>query len=85
MENKKTSELLDLLKSLIDKSGSLKEGYNEAYEELKTREPFFEILSEDMDNSLPLLAEQIEVLREEIKKLKRHKHEEKTGDVVVRI
>jgi len=85
MENKKTTELLDLIPKLIDKNGNLLEGYNEALEELKNREPFYEILNEEYDESLPALKEQIDELVGEIKKLKRHKHDEKSGDVLIRI
>ena len=85
MENKTTTELLDLLTKLIDKNGNLKEGYEKTMEELKNREPFYQILHEDFDESLPALKEQIDELVGEIKKLKRHKHDEKTGDVLIRI
>jgi len=51
MENKKTTELLDLIPKLIDKNGNLLEGYDEALEELKNREPFYEILNEEYDES----------------------------------
>ena len=67
------------------KNGNLLEGYNEALEELKNREPFYEILNEEYDESLPALKEQIDELVGEIKKLKRHKHDEKSGDVLIRI
>ena len=92
MENKTTTELLDLL----DKTP--KEGekgyddfwasggkYQQIITELKEREPFIQILGEDWDASLPAVWEEIESLQEDIKKLKRHKHEEKSGDVVIRI
>ena len=85
MENKKTTELLDLLKTLIDKEGNLEDGYQEALDELKSREPFWQIFNEDYDESLPALKGQVDELIEEIKKLKRHKHDEKTGDVLIRI
>lgn len=86
MENKKkTTELLDLLTKLIDKDGNLLEGWEEANEELRGRHPFWDIFSEDLDDSLPALAEEIKDLKAEIKKLKRHKHDDKTGDVLIRI
>ena len=84
MENKKTTELLDLLHSLVDEKGNLQEGYEEALEELKSREPFFTILNEEMEESIPWLVAEIESLKEDIKQLKRHKHD-KTGDVLIRI
>jgi len=85
MENKTTTELLDLLSKLIDKDGNLLKGYEEAEEELKSREPFWQIFNEDFDESIPALLERIEDLEAEIKKLKRHKHDDKTGDVLIRI
>ena len=85
MENKKTTELIDLLHSLINKEGELKKGYDEALEELESREPFWTILNEDSEESIPAILETIKGLEEEIKLLKRHKHDEKTGDVMVRV
>lgn len=85
MENKKTSELLDLLHSLTDKEGNLKEGYDEALEELKSREPFFTLLNSDWDESLPAILETLKEIKADIKLLKRHKHDEKNGDVMVRV
>ena len=92
MENKKTTELIDLLHSLTDKEGNLKKGYNEALEELKNREPFWTLLNTDSEQSvwaiiewLEELAGEVESLEKEIKLLKRHKHDEKTGDVMVRV
>ena len=85
MENKKTTELLDLITKLVDKDGNLLEGYEEALEELKSRTPFDAIFDEDWENSLAWLSETVEDLKDEIKKLKRHKHDEKTGDVLIRI
>jgi hypothetical protein len=92
MENKTTIELLELLNK-APKEGE--KGYDEfwasegKYEqlmgELETREPFVQILGKDWDTSLPAVWEAIEKIIEDIKKLKRHKHEEKSGDVVVRI
>lgn len=85
MENKKTTELIDLLPSLVDEDGNLLEGHEEALEELKSRSPFWEIFEADFEESLPALWDAIEELREEVKLLKRHKHDEKTGDVMVRV
>jgi len=92
MENKTTIELLELLNK------SPKEGekgfdefwasdgiYEKAMKELKSREPFIQILGEDWDTSLPAVWEEIEDLKAEIKKLKRHKHGDKSGDVLIRI
>lgn len=76
MENKTTTKLLDLLKTKIDKNGNLLDGYSEVRDELMTREPFFDI----SENS-----ERLDAIEDEIKKLKRHKHDEKTNDVLIRI
>ena len=84
MENKKTTELLDLLVKLVDKEGNLLDGYIEAYEELKSREPFSTILKSKYDTG-ESIEERIDYLEEEVKKLKRHKHDEKNGDVLIRI
>lgn len=85
MENKKTTELIDLLPSLVDKEGNLKSGYEEALEELKSRSPFWEIFDEGFEESIPAIWEAIGELREAVKLLNRHKHDEKTGDVMVRV
>ena len=85
MENKKTTELIDLLTSLVDKEGNLKEGHDEALEELKSREPFWLLFDEDWEEGIPAIWEAINELREEVKLLKRHKHDEKTNDVMVRV
>lgn len=84
MENKKTTELLDLLgKNKGDTYDSNLE--DEVLAELRQRAPFFELLSEDWDTSLPAAWVAINELQEEVKKLKRHKHDPQTGDVLVRI
>jgi len=87
MENKTTTELLDLYKTLTDKEGNIldQDKYDTWWEEIKKREPFFQIINEDWEDSLPALKENIENIQEDIKLLKRHKHEEKTGDVMIRI
>lgn len=85
MENKKTTELIDLLHSLVDKEGNLKDGYQEALEELKSREPFWTLFDEDWDESIPKILETLKEIEEDIKLLKRHKHDEKTHDVMVRV
>ena len=87
MENKTTTELLDLLTKLDEKKGDWQSGgrYEQIMDELKTREPFTDLLNSDYDESLPALWQVVKDLQEEIKKLKRHKHDEKTGDVMVRV
>lgn len=87
MKNKKTTELIDILQNLSEEKGDWKEGgkYEQIMEELETRHPFFDLLNKDHDTSLPAVWEMIEEIREDIKKLKRHKHDERSGDVVIRI
>ena len=87
MENKTTSELLNLLDNLDEEKGDWKTGgkYEQIMDELKTREPFSTILDEDYDESLPSAFAAIKELEEEIKQLKRHKHDPKSGDVMIRI
>ncbi len=80
MENKKTTELLDLVTKLVDENGHLKDGYEEALEELKLREPFYSLFHPIDDMTL---AEELSDIREEIKKLKRHSHHD--GRVVISI
>jgi hypothetical protein len=84
MENKKTSELLDLLQTLVSKDGRLEEGWQEAYDELKSRTPFIELLEGDVSGG-DSLQEKVEDLESAVKELKRHKHDEKNGDVLIRI
>ena len=87
MENKTTTELLELLSKLTDEKGDFKAGgkYDRIMEELKTRYPFYDIFNEEYENSLPALREEIDELKADIKKLKRHKHDGKSGDVLIRI
>lgn len=62
----KTSELLDLLETLVDEDGNLLEGWEEVDEELKSRTPFFD---------LEELKEKVEDLEWDIKQLKKHSHQ----------
>ena len=80
MENKKTSELLDLLTKLVDKDGNLQDGWQEAWDELAKREPFFQIINKDYDESLEMRVDDLE---RRIKLLNRHRHD--GTDVVVRL
>lgn len=82
MENKTTTELLDLLTKKIGKDGELKDGYAEVLDELMLREPFYLLLHPRSDSTL---EEELEDIWDELKKLKRHKHDPKTGDVMIRI
>lgn len=91
MENKKTTELLDQLGankiSDVDKTSILLE--------LQSREPFasnyMDVLwragemDKDLAGNLLEINARIDSLKNEIKLLKRHKHDEKSGDVMVRI
>ena len=87
MENKTTTELLDLYKKLIDNKGNIldQNKYDAWWEEIKQREPFFQIISEDWEDSLPVLKKKVEELEKTIKELKRHKHDINSGDVLIRI
>ena len=87
MENKKTTELIDALDNLSEKKGDYRQGgkYEKLMGELETREPFLQILGKDFDESIPALWSAIAEIQEDIKALKRHKHDEKSGDVMIRI
>ena len=88
MENKKTTELLEALNTLPEDGDDIWGAggkYDKLMEEIKTRHPFYDIFNEDYEESLPSVWEAIKELQDEIKKLKRHKHDEKTGDVLIRI
>lgn len=86
LENKKTTELLDELHDLTkyDKDYTKEEENmrDEIEEELSFRQPFFKITHPIDDNSL---EEDITDFRDNLKKLNRHKHDEKNGDVLIRI
>ena len=89
MENKKTTELLDLI-ATIEKKGESDDRfdwdeYGEVCAELRKRFPFSEILGEKDDPNDFTLEEKIQELEETVKVLKRHKHDVKTGDVLIRI
>lgn len=81
MENKKTSELLDLLHTKT-KGGNWDEDCTEISDELKSREPFYNILHPVDGGDI---SETIEEIQDDIKKLKRHKHDPLTNDVMIRI
>ena len=90
MENKTTTELIELLRHgsrLVDKEGNIldEEKYNAVFAELREREPFFSLLNEDWEEGLPMAWEAIKELQETVKQLKRHKHDERSGDVMIRI
>jgi hypothetical protein len=86
MENKKTTELIDALNNLSEEKDYSADGkYTKLIGELATREPFLQILGEDWDTSLPAVWEAIKEIQDDLKSLKRHKHDEKSGDVMIRI
>ena len=87
MENKKTTEIIDSLNNLSEDKGDWATGgkYEKLMGELETREPFLSILGKDWDTSLPAAWEAIKDIQADIKALKRHKHDEKSGDVMIRI
>ena len=91
MENKTTIELLELINKLEVQSNEDPNGgtdwytYAEAIDTLKNREPFKGIMGESEDPNDPSLEERVEELEDLVKKLRRHSHHEKSGDVVIRI
>ncbi len=87
MENKTTTELLEVLRKKGTGSGDNydQETYDSAFTELKKRSPFWEILDEDWEEGIPAILVRLADLEDEVKKLKRHKHDEKTGDVMIRV
>ena len=76
MENKTTTELLELLRKKGTGSGDNydQEVYESALAELRKRSPFWEMLDEDWEEGLPAAWEAIKQLKEDVKLLKRHKH-----------
>ncbi len=96
MENKTTSELLDIIgkydvKDRNEKEISDKEtdDWVEAVDELITRNPFKRIFEEKYDETKESIEERLASLEENFedfeKRMKRHKHDEKSGDVMIRI
>ena len=86
MENKTTAELIELLNQDFPDEAYDDDGeYYLIMNELKSRSPFQEMLNDVYEESLPRLAKQVEYLQEQVKLLKRHKHDEKNGDVLVRL
>jgi hypothetical protein len=86
MENKTTTELLDLLWK-IEKQDDISEEqwkkYDEALAELRKRSPFKFIGINDEKNESH--DERLEDLEGDVKLLKRHKHDAHNGDVLTRI
>lgn len=91
MENKTTTELIDLAHKLEKQGEKSEDGkfdwdkFGEVTAELCKRYPFSEILGTKEDDNDMTLEERIESLEDDIKLLKRHKHQERSGDVMIRI
>jgi hypothetical protein len=90
MENKATSELLDLLWKLENTpEDKQKEDHwdqvDEVRAELWKRPPFNDILGTREERNEFTHEERLDGLEEDVKLLKRHKHDEHSGDVLVRI
>lgn len=87
MENKTTTELLDLLWKLENAPEGKQDWdkFGEVIAELRKRTPFSDIIGEKDSANEYSLEERIESLEEDMKLLKRHKHDSHTGDVLVRI
>lgn len=91
MENKTTTELLDLLRKIERKADKDPDGeidwdeHAELYAKLCKRTPFRQLLGTNDDPNDLTHEEQLEAINEEMKRLKRHKHDEHSGDVLVRI
>lgn len=87
MENKTTTELLDLLWKLENASDNKQDWdkYGEVIAELRKRPPFSDIIGEKDSANEYSLEERINTIEEEMKLLKRHKHDSHSGDVLVRI
>lgn len=90
MENKNTSELLDLLwkyERESEKTGdALPDEYDDVVAELRKRPPFDRIVGNRQDEGYePSIEEKPEEALDDVKRLKRHKHDERSGDVMIRI
>lgn len=89
MENKKTTELLDLLQEVSFDEGSDQSDVDEVFAELCKRPPFDKLFGENPYESSNVgdmtHDERLEELEDGVKLLNRHKHDTHTGDVMVRI
>ena len=97
LENKTTSELLDLMgeysvkeRNEAEISDKEVDEYVESIKELQNRAPFNLIFAEDYySEGKPSLEERIDTLEENHedfeKKVRRHKHDILSGDVMIRI
>lgn len=89
MENKKTTELLDLLQKVGIDEKSNQGDVDEVFAELCKRPPFDKLFGEnqyDSSNTGDMTHEErLDEIEGDVKLLERHKHDEKSGDVMVRI
>ena len=89
MENKKTTELLDLLMKVSFDEKSNQHDIDDVFAELCKRPPFDKLFGENQYGSSNTREmthdERLEELEDDVKLLKRHKHDDKSGDVLVRI
>ena len=60
MENKTTTELLDLLETLKDKDGNLDDKWKDVWDVILEREPFWSILNPGSDEGIPTILSKIE-------------------------
>ena len=86
MENKKTSELLDLLEK-DPNSDKDWEKFEAIGAELRKRWPFNKLFGDTEYSNVEDMTfeERLQILEADVKLLKRHKHDENSGDVMVRI
>lgn len=86
MENKKTSELLDLIQEEPETNEDF-EKFDEVVAELGKRWPFSKLFGESEFSNVADMTfeERLEQLEADVKLLKRHKHDTHTGDVMTRI
>ncbi|TCU78846.1 hypothetical protein EDE08_101628 [Bradyrhizobium sp. R2.2-H] len=83
MENKTTTELLDLLWKIESQKEPDWDKYEEVRAELEKRPPFkFIGINDNSDESHDT---RIDELESDVKLLKRHKHDPHSGDVMTRI
>jgi len=89
MENKKTTELLDLLNKVSFNEESNQQDIDNVFEELCKRPPFDKLFGENQYGSADTREmtheERLDELEENTRLLKRHSHHEKSGDVMIRI
>lgn len=87
MENKKTTELLDLLNKVSEDENSNQQEVDDIFEVLAKRPPFDQLFGKNKwgDSSDPTHEERLEELEDDVKLLRRHRHDDNSGDIMVRI